>query len=112
MRAYIIAALLITVIFGSIAGYLYRQFSVLAATDFTPPPVAVNVDMATRATWNRHLEAVGTIKALRGVELSTEESGEVTAIEVSSGGPVAAGDLLLTLNDKVEQASRERQIAQ
>jgi membrane fusion protein (multidrug efflux system) len=57
------------------------------------------------------LGAVGTVKALRGVELSSQESGEVIAIPVESGDEVKAGDLLLRLNDKVELASRERQRA-
>jgi len=111
LRAYLLAILLLLVIFGSIGGYLYRRNSLLSAADFSPPPVTVAVEEARLETWRNTLEAVGTIKAARGVRLSTEESGEITAITVHSGDQVRAGDLLLTLNDKVEQASRERQIA-
>jgi membrane fusion protein (multidrug efflux system) len=57
------------------------------------------------------LEAVGTIRAARGVELSAESSGEVIAVAVKSGDRVKAGDVLVTLNDSVEQASIERQQA-
>jgi membrane fusion protein (multidrug efflux system) len=57
------------------------------------------------------LEAVGTIRAARGVQLSAETSGEVIEIGISSGDTVQAGQLLLTLNDSVEQASRKRQEA-
>ena len=111
MRAYLVVSVLLLAIFGGIAGYLYQRFSALAATDFSLPPVAVTEALAGRADWSTRLEAVGTIKARRGVALSTEESGEIIAIEVNSGDQVAAGQLLLTLNDKVEQASRERQEA-
>ena len=45
------------------------------------------------------------------MELSAEASGEVISIGVRSGQQVAAGQLLLTLNDNVEQASRARQEA-
>ena len=111
MRAYLSVALLLLVIFGAISGYLYRQYSRLAGTDFSPPPATVAAAVAQRETWPSTLQAVGTIKAARGVRLSTEESGEITDITVKSGDRVKAGDLLLTLNDQVEQASRERQIA-
>ena len=111
MRAYLIVVLLLLVIFGSISGYLYRKFSVLSGTDFTPPPVTVAAASASTERRALTLEAVGTIRAARGVVLSTEASGEVTAITVESGASVEAGQLLLTLKDNVEQASRERQIA-
>jgi membrane fusion protein (multidrug efflux system) len=111
VRAYLIAALLLLLIFGGISGYLYQRYALMANTDFTPPPVAINAGIARLETWQGRLEAVGTIKAQRGVQLNTEESGEITAIRVASGAQVRAGDLLLTLNDKVEQASRERQEA-
>jgi membrane fusion protein (multidrug efflux system) len=45
------------------------------------------------------------------VELSAESSGEVTSVAIASGDKVRKGDLLVTLNDKLELASRENQIA-
>jgi membrane fusion protein (multidrug efflux system) len=111
LRAYLIAALLLLTIFGGIAGYLYRQFSALSGADFTPPPATIAASVATGEQWNSLLTAIGTIRAVRGVELSTEESGEVIAVDVRSGEQVEPGQLLITLNDKIEQASRESQIA-
>lgn len=111
MRAYLYVALLLLLIFGGISGYLYNKFQILAGTDFTPPPVTVAASTARAEGWPTLLEAVGTIRAARGVNLSTEASGEVIAIDVQSGDQVVAGQLLLTLNDSVEQASRRRQEA-
>ena len=111
MRAYLLVAALLLVIFGGIFGYLYQQYTTLAGMDFTPPPVTVAAGSASIASWEATLDAVGTIKATRGVQLSTEEPGEIIAIPITSGSDVQAGELLLTLNDKVEQASRERQLA-
>jgi membrane fusion protein (multidrug efflux system) len=111
LRAYLLAALLLLVIFGGIAGYLYQRMAGFSSADFTPPPATVAADTARPETRVSSLQAVGTIRAVRGVELSTEESGEITDIAVGSGDRVVAGQLLLTLNDKVERASRERQIA-
>jgi membrane fusion protein (multidrug efflux system) len=111
LRAYLLVALLLLLIFGGISGYLFKRIATFSGMDFTPPPATIAAATAGQETWGMTLEAVGTIKAVRGVQLSTEESGEVTSIPMRSGDRVEAGDLLLTLDAKVEQASKERQIA-
>ena len=111
MRAYLLVTLLLIVIFGSIAGFLYNKFSTLAGMDFTPPPVVIAADVARESVWRTNLDAVGTLRAVRGAELAAETSGEIIAIAVNSGQQVEAGQLLLTLNDSVEQASKRRQEA-
>lgn len=111
MRAYLIVAAILVVLFGAIAGYLLNKFQTLANTDFTPPPILVSATRAQQETWPSTLEAVGTIRAARGVNLAAETSGEIIAIPVNSGDEVAKGQLLLTLNDRVEQASLRRQQA-
>jgi len=108
LRAYLIIISLLVLIFGSIAGYLYNRYSTLAATDFTPPPITIAAATAQTALWPAELEAVGTIRAARGVELSAETSGEVMAINVQSGEQVKAGQPILTLNDGRERADRRR----
>ncbi len=111
MRAYLVVGALLLLIFGSIGGYLYNKFSALAAMDFSPPPVTIAVATAQGETWDSYLEAVGTVRAVRGVELTSETAGEITAIEFDSGDQVDAGKLLLVLNDEVEQAARLNEIA-
>ena len=111
VRAYGFVAVLLLLIFGSIGGYQYMRISALAGMDFTPPPVTIAAGVAAAESWNQYLEAVGTIKAARGVELTSETSGEITAINFKSGDVVLAGQVLLVLNDDIEQASRRNQIA-
>ncbi|RLA62426.1 MAG: efflux transporter periplasmic adaptor subunit [Gammaproteobacteria bacterium] len=111
MRAYLIVALFLLLIFGSIFGYLFKQSAGRAGQAFTPPPITIAATTAHTETWPSQLDAVGTIRATRGAELSAETSGEIIAIRVPSGAEVQAGQLLLTLNDSVEQASRKRQEA-
>ncbi len=111
MRAYLIAIGLLIAILGSIGGYKYLQIAELMSTDFSPPPVTVAATTSTEARWGRYLDAVGTIRAVRGVELTSETSGEITQINFDSGDDVEAGAILLVLNDEVEQASRENQTA-
>ena len=111
MRAYLFVIVLLLAIFGSIGAYLYQRFSAFANMDFSPPPVTIAVSTARLDTWSETLNAVGSIKAVRGVELTSETSGEVTAIHFDSGDQVEEGKLLMVLNDEVEQASRRSQIA-
>ncbi len=111
MKAYLVATVIIVVIFGAIGGYLYQRFSAFSSMDFTPPPVTIAASTARQEAWREVLNAVGTIKAVRGVELTSETSGEIIEINFTSGDGVAKGDLLVTLNDEVEAASRRNQIA-
>jgi membrane fusion protein (multidrug efflux system) len=111
LRAYASAALLLLVILGGISAYLYRQYSLMSSMDFSPGPVTVTAAIAEAAQWDTVLSAIGTIRAVHGVELSTESSGEVVAVDVQSGARVRQGDLLVTLNSRIEEASRENQRA-
>lgn len=111
MRAYAVTIVLLLVIFGSIGGYLYARFSAFASMDFTPPPVTIAASVARLETWNETLNAVGTIQSVRGVELTSETSGEIVAIRFASGDRVEAGEVLVVLNDHEEQASLRNQAA-
>ncbi|MBO6565843.1 MAG: efflux RND transporter periplasmic adaptor subunit [Pseudomonadales bacterium] len=111
MKAYIVVIGLLIVIFGAIGGYLYQKFSALAAMDFSPPPVTIAASIAQGEIWDERLNAVGTVQSVRGVELTSETSGEITRILFGSGDAVKANQLLVVLNDEVEQASRRNQTA-
>lgn len=111
MKAYAIAITLLLVIFGAIGAYLYQRFSAFASMDFSPPPVTVAVSTARAETWAETLSAVGSIRAVRGVELTSESSGEIVAIRFASGDRVEAGQALVVLNDEVERASLRNQQA-
>jgi membrane fusion protein (multidrug efflux system) len=111
LKAYAFVALLLLAIFGSIGGYLYNKISTFASMDFTPPPVTVTAGLATTEGWAQYLHAVGTVRSVRGVRLSSETSGEVTQLNFESGDQVETGQVLLVMNDQIEQAARRSQIA-
>lgn len=111
MKAYLIVIVLLVAIFGSIGAYLYQRFSSFANMDFSPPPVTIAASSAKVEVWEETLNAVGSIKAVQGVELTSETSGEITSIQFESGDEVKTGQLLVVLNDDVEVASRRSQIA-
>jgi membrane fusion protein (multidrug efflux system) len=111
LKAYVIVILLLLAIFGSIGAYLAQRFGTFASRDFTPPPVTIATSTAELDTWDETLNAVGTIAAVRGVELTSEASGEITQILFDSSDRVEVNQLLVVLNDEIEQASRRNQIA-
>ena len=111
MRPYLLAIALLALLAGAIGGYQYLRFSALAKMDFSPPPVTIAAATAKRESWSSRLDSVGTLRAVRGVELTAETSGQITAISFDSGQRVQAGQLLVVLRDEVEQAARKRQQA-
>lgn len=60
--------------------------------------------MAEQRPWQERLPAVGSLKALQGVDLSLEVEGIVKSLHFDSGQQVKAGQLLLQLNDDQETA--------
>ena len=111
MRGYLSVIGLLIAIFGSIALYVFSQFSAMQSAEFAPPPVTIAAAIARQEVQQAYLDAVGTVKAIRGIELTSESNGEITALHFDSGDEVKAGQLLLVLNDEIEQASRLNQIA-
>ncbi|MFZ5779299.1 MAG: efflux RND transporter periplasmic adaptor subunit [Pseudomonadota bacterium] len=67
-------------------------------------PQTVSTITATRTDWQERIEAVGTLRAVRGADLSLETSGVVEEINFQSGDDVEEGKLLLRLRDTDENA--------
>ena len=111
LKAYIVVTIILIVIFGAIGGFLFKRFSTFSSMDFSPPPVTIAASIATSESWGQVLNAVGSIQAVRGVDLTSETSGQITEIHFDSGNAVQAGQLLVVLNDEIEEASRNNQIA-
>ena len=57
----------------------------------------VSTEEARVQEWKSRLEAVGTLRAVRGVDISSEVSGLVEELHFESGDQVEAGTLLVTL---------------
>src|SRR5688572_32903109 len=56
------------------------------------PPATISATEARAETWTDVIEAVGTLAAVQGTELSTEQGGIVGSIEFESGQQVKKGD--------------------
>jgi membrane fusion protein (multidrug efflux system) len=71
------------------------------------PPQTVSTTRAVVAQWQPQLEAVGSLRAVRGADLSLEVPGVVEEINFRSGDEVQAGAVLLRLRGDDEIAKLE-----
>jgi membrane fusion protein (multidrug efflux system) len=69
-----------------------------------PPPEQVGSAVATQEKWEGTLASVGSVAAVKGVTISTEVAGTVSAIRFESGQQVRAGQVLVELDTSVERA--------
>jgi membrane fusion protein (multidrug efflux system) len=74
------------------------------AAMFAPPPIAVSTAVLASQSWQPVLSAVGSLKAVQGVAVSTDLPGIVALIGFESGTSVKKGDLLLKLESQQEEA--------
>ena len=88
------------VYFNVFKGRMIREFM----SSQKEPVVTVSAAEAVSKQWDPGIDAVGTLRALRAVDLSTEVSGVIRRIAFHSGERVAAGQRLVELNDDVERA--------
>jgi membrane fusion protein (multidrug efflux system) len=62
------------------------------------PPVVVTAMKAAPQEWQPQLNAVGSLRAVRGVDVTTEVAGLVRGIEFKSGEEAKSGQVLIQLN--------------
>ena len=72
-------------------------------------PETVTTIQAQFSDWQPVLNAVGTVRALRGADLAFEVPGVVARIDAAPGSEVKQGQPLVSLNDEVE-AGQFRQL--
>ncbi len=73
-----------------------------------PPGMPVEAVQVAVAAVNRELSAVGSLQSDESVVLSTEIAGLVTEISFAEGEQVAAGQVLIRLDDSVLKAELDR----
>jgi membrane fusion protein (multidrug efflux system) len=68
------------------------------------PPATVTAITAGYESWQPQLSAVGSLRARRGVDVTTEVAGLVREVAFSSGQEAKAGQILVRLNDDTDIA--------
>jgi membrane fusion protein, multidrug efflux system len=79
--------------FGAFKAVMIKKFMATMAVQTQ----TVSATRAALSQWQPQIEAVGSLRALNGADLSLEVSGVVGSIAFKSGDDVKEGDVLLTL---------------
>ena len=102
----VIMLIILAVVFGLIFGF--KAFMGKMMNDFfdnmPQPAAAVSTYEARQDNWASILEAVGTVNAVNGVNVTAQVPGEVEAIEFESGDSVKKGDVLIRLEAAADRA--------
>ncbi|MFP4429025.1 MAG: efflux RND transporter periplasmic adaptor subunit [Desulfovermiculus sp.] len=105
----ILALCLLGIVFGGVFGWRAFVDSKIqeAMSSMESPPVAVSAILASKQAWMPEFQAVSSLQAVQGVEVTGEVPGLITAIHFQSGQKVKQGDLLLELDMSTDRAQLE-----
>ncbi|MBZ9718602.1 efflux RND transporter periplasmic adaptor subunit [Mesorhizobium sp. AD1-1] len=116
LRIFIIVLVLalLVVVVGGIVGFNFLRDNGIKQyfASMKPPAATVSTTIAKPSAWTPGVEAIGTVKAVRGVDLTVETTGIVKDILFHANQKVADNAVLLQLDDAVERADLDAQKAQ
>jgi len=106
IKRFIIALILLIIICGGIIGFNIFRDRAIEQFFANMPVAAMTVSSQTvePITWTPGIEALGTVSASEGVDLTVETPGIVKEIKFSPNQQVKAGDVLVQLDDAAERA--------
>lgn len=112
------AFLVVLVLLAGLAGGLaYFQFAVKPEmikgfiAGMPRPVPAVAVAEAKQENWQSRIAAIGTFRAVQGIDISPQVGGVVRSINFESGQDIQKGQLLVQIDDSVEQADLKSNLA-
>jgi membrane fusion protein (multidrug efflux system) len=115
IKRFIIAAVVIGLFLAGV-GWFNLIFKPKMIADFVAkmgaPTVTVTTEPAKLETWTDRVHSVGTLLAIRGVEVAPEVGGIVSDYYFDSGQDVKKGEKLVQLDISVEKAELEDNKAQ
>jgi membrane fusion protein (multidrug efflux system) len=99
LKRMLIMLLLTGLVLGGVYGFQLFKASMIqkVMASLANPPQTVSTTVASSKDWQSQLEAVGSVRAVNGANLSAQVSGIVSATHFESGADVEKGDLLLEL---------------
>jgi membrane fusion protein, multidrug efflux system len=105
----VIMLVAVAIVFGGIFGF--QAFKAAMIKKFMSamgsPPQTVSTTKAAPSEWLPTIQAVGSLRAVKGADLSLEVSGVVDTISFNSGDDVEQGALLLKLRADDDTAKLE-----
>src|SRR5690349_12791944 len=100
LKRMVIMLVAVAVVFAAIFGFQAFKAKMIAQAiaNLRNPPQSVSTMTAATQPWQDQLEAVGSTRAEKGADLSSQVSGIVRAIHFQSGARVEQGTLLVELD--------------
>jgi membrane fusion protein (multidrug efflux system) len=114
IKRFIIAFILLALVGGGIVGFnMFRDNAIKQYfATMKPPAVTVSTTIVKPIDWTPGVEAIGTVSAVHGVDLTVETTGIVKEILFHANQKVEEGAVLLQLDDAVQRADLEAAKAQ
>lgn len=109
VKRFLIAIVLLGLVGGGLVWFNFFRDGMIAQIFANMPqqPATVSTVEAEPVTWTPVIEAIGTLNAAQGVDLTVESAGVVKEILFQPNTQVAAGALLMRLDDVVQRADVE-----
>src|SRR5579871_1325939 len=106
IKRMVIMLVAVGLVFGGIFGFQAFKGAMIKKymSQMSAPPQTVSTATAGMQEWQPRIETVGSLRALKGADLSLEVSGVVDTISFNSGDDVSEGAVLLKLRDKDDLA--------
>jgi len=106
IKRMILMLVIVAAFVGALAAYKAHQVegAMAQGAAFKPPPEAVTTTVARQEVWSSTVKSIGTATAVQGVNVSADQPGIVEKIFFGSGAAVRAGDVLVRLDTRQEEA--------
>lgn len=104
---------IIVIIFALIFAWNIVKSIIIKNINFTAGKViTISATSAKQQNWTPEIQAVGSLKAINGIDISPEISGLIESIHFEPGQDVKQGDKLFILSSRSELAERDKNLAQ
>jgi membrane fusion protein, multidrug efflux system len=109
IKRMVIMLVAVAIVLGGIFGFEAFKAAMIAKFmhSMSAPAQTVSATKASYGEWQPKIEAIGTLRAVKGADLSLEVSGIVDTISFKSGDDVKQGTLLLKLRADDDVAKLE-----
>lgn len=101
-----IMLIIVGILFGGV--FLWKAFNAYMMKRYMSsmgsPPMTISTITVKSMPWQSHVKAVGTLRAIIGVNVTTQLAGQVEKIYFSPGANVKQNDILVQLNADAEVA--------
>ncbi len=108
IKRFALLFLIVAIVLGGLGYFKFKQIraAIAEGENFQLPPEAITTYTVTEQEWELALEAIGSVVAVNGVQVSADLPGLIKAIHFESGAMVKTGDLLAELDTTQEEAEK------